>query len=159
MTPDELASIHADAFSIPPPWSALDFTGFLADPACFLCAAEKGAQVQAFALFRVAADEAELLTVATQTDARRQGLGRAVVQAGLAEAQRRGATRCYLEVAANNAEARALYRAVGFSEQGRRPGYYRVPSCPPVDALVYCALLHDPSASIPDHTRHRIILY
>ena len=159
MTPDDLAQIHAASFCVPPPWSARDFAGFLADPACFLCTAETALQLQAFALFRVAADEAELLTLAVQPDARRKGLGRDVVRAGLAEARLRGASRCYLEVAADNAAACALYHEFGFSEQGRRSGYYRAPPRPPVDALVYCALLHALPAPDADPMQSRIILY
>ena len=36
----------------------------------------------------------------------------------------RGAVRVFLEVADDNAAARALYARAGFVEAGRRPGYY-----------------------------------
>ncbi len=47
-------------------------------------------------------------------DHRRQGLARAVVLALLAEGERRGAKRAYLQVVADNAPAKNLYRSLGF---------------------------------------------
>ena len=51
--------------------------------------------------------------------ARGQGLGRAVVGALLADAQRRGARTAYLQVTAQNAAALALYRQFGFDDRLR----------------------------------------
>ena len=56
---------------------------------------------------------------------------------GLIRAAKRGeAKRLYLEVAEDNAAAAALYQSLGFSESGRRKGYYERPQGPAVDALV-----------------------
>lgn len=85
---------------------------------------------------RVIADEAELLTLAVAPPARRQGLGRGLLAHFLDEARRRGATRAFLEVAADNGPACALYQAGGFAEDGRRRGYYRGPDGVVVDALL-----------------------
>lgn len=159
MTPDALAQLHAEVFFLPPAWSAQDFVGFLSDPACFLCAAFHKEQLAAFALFRVAADEAELLTLATRSDARRRGLARALVQAGLARARRRGAHRCFLEVAADNQAACGLYHALGFVERGLRRGYYRHPPNPPKDALILCAALDHSHHVAADTAPYTIILY
>jgi ribosomal-protein-alanine N-acetyltransferase len=51
------------------------------------------------------------------------------------EAARRGARRIYLEVAEDNAAARALYAAEGFEPIGRRRGYYARREGPAVDAI------------------------
>jgi ribosomal-protein-alanine N-acetyltransferase len=131
MTPAALADLHARAMSVPPPWSQTDFLTLLAAPGVFLCGDPQG-----FALGRVAADEAELLTIAVAPEARRQGLGRARLSAFQAEAARRGAVTAYLEVAETNAAARALYDAAGWVEAGRRRGYYRAEAGPAIDALV-----------------------
>ena len=69
-------------------------------------------------------------------EARRRGLGTALVRAIEAAAARRGAEECLLEVATTNAPARALYAALGYAPVGRRPRYYSPASTPPVDALV-----------------------
>ncbi len=137
MSPAALAVLHAQAFERPPPWTENDFASFLKDPACFLCT--RGAD--AFGLFRVAADEAELLTLATSPRMRRQGFARAVLARGLITARDRGARACFLEVAADNHAACALYTGLGFAPHGRRKGYYRKPGQPPVDALVFKARL------------------
>jgi ribosomal-protein-alanine N-acetyltransferase len=141
MSPEALARIHAASFALPPPWAAREFEGFLTDPTCFLETVHEGLTLVGFALFRVAADQAELLTLAVAPDARRQGHARNLVVRGLVQAQARGAQSCFLEVAANNDAAMALYRATGFVEVGRRAGYYRGAGHASVDALVLEAVL------------------
>lgn len=117
--PEALAALHARAIAVPPPWSAAAFAATLADPACFLCL-----QPGALLVGRAVAGEAEVLTLATDPSQRRRGLGRALLAAFEAEAARRGAAQAFLEVAADNAAARALYAGAGWAEVGRRPGYY-----------------------------------
>ena len=119
MTPDRLAAIHAASFTVPRPWDATEFAALLDGPGVVLLTESEG-----FLLGRVVADEAEILTLAVHPAARRSGLGRALVAAFLAEAQRRGARRAFLEVAAVNTAALALYRSAGFIESGRRKGYF-----------------------------------
>lgn len=142
MSPDALAALHRQCFTLPPPWSAQDFAGFLADPqTCLLCRVEQDA-LRAFALFRVITDEAELLTLATAPEQRRSGLARGLMQQGLAQIQARGARVCYLEVAADNTAALALYTGLGFVQIGKRRGYYHAPGHAPRDALVFQAVLN-----------------
>jgi len=141
MTPEGLARLHAATFTWPPPWSASDFAGFVNDPTCFLLSCNDNAELTAFALFRVAADEAELLTLATAPSARRKGLARKLLHDGLERARTLGAGQCFLEVAACNLAAILLYQSLGFVQVGRREAYYRAPGCPPVDALVFRAIL------------------
>lgn len=76
------------------------------------------------ALARVAADEAEILTLAVLPEARRRGVGGALLASVAAGAAARGARALFLEVAVGNAPARALYAAAGFVAVGRRRGYY-----------------------------------
>lgn len=141
MTPEALARLHAACFTQPPPWSAASFRNMLADPACHLETRASDGKLAGFALFRMAADEAELLTLATAPDARRQGHARALVHAGLAAMQSRGAGVCFLEVAADNAPAIRLYQMLGFDLQGRRKAYYRASGRVTQDALVFRARL------------------
>lgn len=119
MTPDRLAGLHARCFTRPRPWTSAGFAGFLNSPHVFLLSRPHG-----FLLGRVVADEAELLTLAIAPDARRLGIGRDLVAEFAATSQARGATRAFLEVAADNIPAQALYRAAGWQDAGRRRRYY-----------------------------------
>jgi [ribosomal protein S18]-alanine N-acetyltransferase len=132
VTPEALAALHARVFRTPPPWSAADFAGFLADPLAFLLVEGDAA----FLLGRAVAGEAEVLTLAVAPDARRRGLGRKLVARFLYQARLRGADRAFLEVAASNRAAVALYESVGFAAAGMRRGYYADQDGGRVDALV-----------------------
>ena len=132
MTPDALAATHAEAFAGGEVWNAAAIESLLATPGTFAAG-----QPRAFALIRVILDEAEVPTLATHPEARRQGLARAALRQAEAEAARRGAARMFLEVAADNAAARALYEDCGYVESGRRKGYYRRPDGPAADALLF----------------------
>ena len=83
-----------------------------------------GAGPAGLVLWRCAAGEAEILTLAVLPPWRRSGLGRRLMEAALAEAAAAGAETMFLEVAADNAAALALYQRLGFSRIGRRKGYY-----------------------------------
>ena len=132
MPAEDLAALHATAFTdTPRPWTAAEIAALLAQPGTLLAEAPR-----AFALGRVAGPEAELLTLAVHPDARRRGLARALVGRIEAMAAAAGAEEIFLEVAATNAAARALYAGLGYAQTGRRPRYYARPAAPPVDALV-----------------------
>lgn len=131
MTPEALAALHAAGFTHPRPWSAAEFADLLAARGVFVAGDAEG-----FVLGRVIADEAELLTLAVAPGARRAGRGRALLAAFEAEAAARGAVSAFLEVAADNAAARALYAGAGWSETGRRRAYYSAPGGARVDAVL-----------------------
>jgi ribosomal-protein-alanine N-acetyltransferase len=145
MTPDALAALHGRAFTTPRPWSAEEFAGWLADPLAFLLVEGDAG----FLLGRAVAGEAELLTVAVAPEARGRGLGQRLVSRFLYQARLRGAEVAFLEVAEDNASARAVYSRAGFKESGRRRGYYRTPEGRAVDALVMQRVLTDPAAPRP----------
>lgn len=127
MTPKELAALHMRCFTLPRPWSADEFADLLASRGIFLLARPSG-----FLLGRVIAGEAELLTLAVDPDARRLGMGAALTQEFAQRAAAMGADCAFLEVAENNAAARALYASCGWSDAGRRRRYY----APDLDAIV-----------------------
>lgn len=136
MTPADLAALHATCFTSPRPWSEAEFAGFLSNRLCFLLTEPGG-----FLLGRVIADEAEVLTIAVAPAHRRAGIGARLMDRFLTESARRGATSAFLEVASLNEAARALYQSAGFSESGRRRGYYDRPDGPADDAiLMTCGL-------------------
>lgn len=115
-----MARLHQASFTLPAPWSEAEIVSTLASPFSFALTRAEG-----FLLGQVVAGEAELLTLAVAPAARRQGLGRALVEGFLAEARARGAETAFLEVAETNAAARSVYAAAGFAPTGRRRGYYR----------------------------------
>lgn len=127
----QMAATHAAAFATERAWSAEEFGDLLQHPGCFAVG-----DARCFALVRVVVDEAELLTVATAPEHRGQGLARRVMRQWMEQAAEHGATRAFLEVAADNTAARALYDDCGFSVVSLRPGYYRRPGKPPEDALL-----------------------
>ncbi|MBE3639409.1 GNAT family N-acetyltransferase [Mangrovicoccus algicola] len=131
MTPAEMAALHAASFTTPRPWNEAEIAALLDGPGCFAALLPGG-----FALGRAIAGEAELLTIAVDPACRRQGLGRRLLAAFETAARDRGAERAFLEVAADNAAAEALYLGAGYGMAGRRRGYYRDPAGRPVDALV-----------------------
>lgn len=131
MTPDVLAALHTRAFTVPRPWDAAEFAALLESPYVFVTG-----DARAFAMGRVIADEAELLTIATAPDHRRKGLGHDRMTAFLTEARNRKAQTAFLEVAADNIAAIALYASHGFTQAGTRKSYYRAPTGTLIDALV-----------------------
>lgn len=136
---NDLARIHADAFAAP--WSEEAIARLLSQPECFALRLDEG-----FILMRTIAGEAEILTLAVLAGARRRGLGRTLVAAGLEAARARGAEAAFLEVAVDNPAAIALYERAGFAAAGRRRGYYSRPGEAAVDALVMRCDLNSPSA-------------
>jgi len=124
-----LARLHAEAFA--EPWSEAALAGLATSSGAFALAADDG-----FILVRALAGEAEILTLAVRPAARRRGLGRTLVQAAAADAREAGAESLFLEVAADNAAALALYAGCGFEPVGRRNAYYRRRDEPAMDALV-----------------------
>lgn len=142
-----LAALHHDAFPPGDRWDRPAMDTLLGLPGVIvgLGRTDCASVPQGFVMGRVAADEAEILTLAVSGAARRQGLGRALLDWLGAQAVTRGARRLVLEVSDRNQAARALYGAAGFAEIGRRRAYY----ADGADAFVLARALDDamPTAS------------
>jgi [ribosomal protein S18]-alanine N-acetyltransferase len=80
-----------------------------------------------FVMSRMAADEAEILTICIDAAMRSQGIGRMLLDRHVEGLQRRSVSQLFLEVEEHNEAARALYHRFGFSKVGERPGYYAKP--------------------------------
>lgn len=111
-----LAALHAVSF--PDPWDSAAIAALLATPGTFALHAHDG-----FVLARVAAEEAEILTLAVAPAARGRGLGRALLQAAIRKAHAMGARTMFLEVGVENPSALALYAGLGFVRVGLRKAY------------------------------------
>ncbi len=133
-----LAGLHRAAFEDQPGaelWDAAALAELMAMPGALALIVEAGGAPLGLALGRVAAGEAEVLTLGVRPAARRLGLGRALVDALVSRAAALGVRKVFLEVAEDNKDARKLYLAAGFREVGRRGGYYRRPTGG-VDAVI-----------------------
>lgn len=125
-----LALIHAAAFPVVERWGPDEIAAQVSLPGtCGLICLVPVPSVPedpggGFILFRIAADEAEVLTLAVSPASQRRGLGRRLLRAALDGAQARGAIRMFLEAASDNIPALSLYGGAGFKQVGRRPGYY-----------------------------------
>lgn len=118
-----LASLHAPAFD--DSWPEPAFASLLErDEVVVLIGSLAEGAAQGFILVRTVADEGEVLTFCVAEDARRKGLGGALLEAACRAARARGAAHLFLEVGARNAAAIDLYRRAGFVEVGRRAAYY-----------------------------------
>ena len=137
----EISRLHAGSFD--EGWDTGAVTRLLLNPGSVAMVASAGVPpvAGAFILAQVAADEAEILTVAVDPTWRRQGVAARLVEGVKRGAVRGGAQALFLEVAAGNTAAIALYRKAGFAETGRRKGYYARPDGTREDAIVMrCAL-------------------
>ncbi|MDF2235208.1 GNAT family N-acetyltransferase [Albimonas sp. CAU 1670] len=132
-TAEAAARIHAAAFDGTTPgrpWSAAEIAGFAATPGAIALL-----DPDALLLGRRIGPEAELVTLATRPEARRRGLGRALCTRFAALCAAAGVEEIFLEVAATNAPAQALYAALGWEPVGRRRNYYRDVNGTRIDAI------------------------
>jgi ribosomal-protein-alanine N-acetyltransferase len=141
--PGALAALHAVCFTnAPRPWSEQEFAEFIRDENVFLTGTE-----HAFALCRIALDEAELLTLCVHPDTRRAGLGIRLLEQIERMAAERGAVCVFLEVAEDNEAAQSLYARCGYTTTGLRKDYYKPPKGKRIGAI--CLKKHlsaDPEA-------------
>ncbi|WDZ85285.1 ribosomal protein S18-alanine N-acetyltransferase [Micromonospora cathayae] len=131
---DEVLPIEADLFGVEQ-WSAAMFWNELANGHHYLVATDTAdGRVLGYAGLAVQPpDEAWVQNIAVRRDAQRRGVGRALLEALLAEADARAVRSVLLEVAVDNAPAQKLYAGYDFEPVGIRRGYYQPTN---TDALV-----------------------
>lgn len=105
------------------PWTAGNFRDALA-AGYSAQVAEREGRIVAFGVLMLGAGEAQLLNLSVVPDARREGLGGALLRRFLSDAMRLGALQVFLEVRAGNTAAIALYERERFRHVARRAGYY-----------------------------------
>jgi [ribosomal protein S18]-alanine N-acetyltransferase len=133
-----LSVLHREDFIRP--WTDGEFSDLLSQDTVFGFAAFETGKAKAgpagFVLARLAAGEAEILTIAVARSHRRQGLGRQLMDAVLRRLHAERAEALFLEVDETNVAAIALYRRLGFHEVGKRPAYYQTAGQQKASALV-----------------------
>ncbi|HUA50637.1 MAG TPA: GNAT family N-acetyltransferase [Candidatus Sulfotelmatobacter sp.] len=133
-----LTALHGRCFT--PGWPTATMASLVGLPGTFgLLATELdngAAQPVGFALARVAADEAELLSIGVVPEHQRRGIARRLIAACVERVGGAGARALFLEVGVANEGARTLYESLGFRIIGRRHRYYRTPDGGFEDAVV-----------------------
>ncbi|WP_204045790.1 ribosomal protein S18-alanine N-acetyltransferase [Acrocarpospora phusangensis] len=128
MTRDDLAAvIEIERATFPADaWTEGMLRGELADQprTRHYLVAEIEGRIVGYAGLAVAADQADVQTIAVYAEHRRAGIGSQLLTALLTEAARRRATRIFLEVRADNPGAKTMYTNFGFEAYGVRRGYY-----------------------------------
>ena len=115
-------------------WSAENMAAELASPhTYYLVASRAGVEAYAGLFAPRGSEQADIQTIAVGESARRQGLGRVLMQTLIGEARERGAREMFLDVRADNPGAQALYDSLGFEPIAVRAGYYQPDN---VDAVV-----------------------
>lgn len=120
---DDIVNVEKLSFRIP--WSRQSIMDeFLNnETAVYFCALAGGKAVGYAGMWQVL-DEGHITNIAVHPEFRQCGLGSALMEALLAEAERRGIKALTLEVRKSNFSAQALYRKYGFSDGGMRKKYY-----------------------------------
>jgi len=129
-----LAQLHSASFHRG--WGEGEFEQMLTERNTLVHRLRLGHRVIGFAVSRLAADEAELLSIAVDGKYRGRGLSRDLLSIHLGHLAGRGIRTVFLEVEENNQPARRLYQRAGFQQVGRRERYYRDSSGQDLNALV-----------------------
>jgi ribosomal-protein-alanine N-acetyltransferase len=145
MVMDDVDAVHALERSVfPHPWSRANFVDSLASgyDAWVLRAADDAAadsvanSLVGYFLLMYAVDEAHLLDVAVAAPHQGSGLGRYLLDRIVARARGMRMESILLEVRPSNLRALQVYQRYGFTEIGRRKGYYPAHEGRREDAIV-----------------------
>ncbi len=134
-----VAALEAMCFS--EPWSADGVLESFNTGTLFLVAVT-GENIIGYGGVQMVADEGYITNIAVDPAHRRQGVGDALTKALVKAAQQAGLAFISLEVRAGNLAAQRLYQNNGFTPQGRRKNFYRLPT---EDALILTNFLKDGS--------------
>lgn len=129
-----LARLHAESFHRG--WGEGEFESMLTERNTLVHRLRAGRRIIGFAVSRMAADEAEILSVAVAASHRGRGLSRNLLLTHLGYLAGHGVRTVFLEVEEHNQPARRLYERVGFGIAGRRERYYQQPDGEHLDALL-----------------------
>jgi [ribosomal protein S18]-alanine N-acetyltransferase len=135
---ERAAQLHAESF-VPlgeRAWTRQDLAELVASPGVAGLLLRVDGHDAGVALCRVAADEAELLTIAVRPAHRRKGLARRLLAAVIDHVRNAGARTLFLEVGVDNPAARSLYEGQGFCAVGERRAYYQRGPGPAADGIV-----------------------
>jgi ribosomal-protein-alanine N-acetyltransferase len=128
------AALHGASFRRG--WSEDEFERLLLDRSVLAHRATLGHRPVGFIISRIAAGEAEILSVAVARAQQGRGLARRLLDLHMRRLAGLGVRTVFLEVDDDNIPARRLYARSAFREVGRRDGYYPRPGGAAGAALV-----------------------
>lgn len=131
---DEVCALENSVF--PHPWSRANFVDSLASGYDAWVVRDQPGKLAGYFLLMYACDEAHLLDVAVAADRQGEGLGRWLLDRAVQRARQHGTQSILLEVRPSNERALQVYRKYGFTEIGRRKGYYPAHEGKREDAIV-----------------------
>jgi [ribosomal protein S18]-alanine N-acetyltransferase len=129
-----LAQIHGASFHRG--WGEDEFERMLSERNTLAHRLRIGRKIVGFSMSRIAADEAEILSIVLAETHRGRGLSNSLLLTHLGHLAGRGIRTVFLEVEENNEPARRLYQRAGFGVVGRRERYYRQSGGEALDALL-----------------------
>ena len=129
-----LAQLHGASFHRG--WGEAEFEQMLAERNTLVHRLRQRRKTIGFAVSRMAADEAEILSIAVDAGHRGRGLSRNLLLTHLGHLAGRGVRTIFLEVEENNRPARRLYEWAGFGVIGRRERYYQQPGGEHLNAIL-----------------------
>jgi ribosomal-protein-alanine N-acetyltransferase len=129
-----LAQLHGASFHRG--WGEAEFEAMMSERNTLVHRLRLGRKIIGFAVSRMAADEAEILSIAIDAGQRGRGLSRNLLLTHLGHLAGRGVRAIFLEVEENNQPARRLYERAGFGVVGRRERYYRQTGGEQLNALL-----------------------
>jgi ribosomal-protein-alanine N-acetyltransferase len=129
-----LAQIHGASFHRG--WGEDEFERMLSERNTLVHRLRMGRKIIGFSVSRMAADEAEILSIAVAGTHRGRGLSNTLLLTHLGHLAGRGIRTVFLEVEENNQPARRLYQRAGFSVVGRRERYYQQSGGEALNALM-----------------------
>ncbi|MDR1856976.1 MAG: ribosomal protein S18-alanine N-acetyltransferase [Desulfovibrio sp.] len=119
---EAVADLEGRCFSLP--WTSQQYRSALQRPSFAAFGAFIDGTLAGYVSLFVSADEAEIVNVGVLPQFRGQGLARRLMSLTLDALRRTGRNRAVLDVREGNGPALGLYASLGFSEAGRRRGYY-----------------------------------
>jgi ribosomal-protein-alanine N-acetyltransferase len=129
-----LAQLHGASFHRG--WGEGEFEGMMSQRNTLVHRLKVGSKLVGFIVSRMAADEAEILSIAIAPSHRGRGLSRDLLLTHLGHLAGYGIKTVFLEVEENNQPARRLYDRAGFAIVGRRERYYQQPDGEQLNALL-----------------------
>jgi ribosomal-protein-alanine N-acetyltransferase len=106
-------------------WATDEFEQILIERNSLAHRLRVGAKTIGFIVSRIAADEAEILSIAVDSKYRGKGFSYELLRTHLGHLAGQGLKTVFLEVEENNRPARSLYSRAGFRVVGRRERYYK----------------------------------
>lgn len=124
---------HLEKLCFHDPWSIRSIMSELNNPLSLWLVAMDNDRLAGYVGSQSVMGWADMMNIAVDPEYRGKGIARQLISELICKLKQNDVSCLTLEVRASNIPAIGLYEKIGFSEVGRRPGYYRNPK---EDALI-----------------------